>query len=75
MYYGVPMLVMPIINDQPINAEQVEKLNLGKRIRAFPSRAAVLYKQAMSVLNNREIEEECKKMKTEIRTGITIDYR
>ena len=35
MYYGVPMLVMPVINDQPLNAAQVEKLKLGKKSRVF----------------------------------------
>jgi hypothetical protein len=30
-------------------------------------------KQAMAVLDNREIKEECEKMKDEMRSGITLD--
>ena len=47
MYYGVPMLVMPVINDQPLNAAQVEKLKLGKKSRVFFISVTALYKQAM----------------------------
>ena len=28
--YGVPMLVIPFVSDQPVNARQVQKLGLGK---------------------------------------------
>ena len=72
MYHGVPMLAMPIMNDQPINAEQVVRLKLGKKLRML-STAEALYKQAMAVLNNREIKEECKKMKDEMKSGIALD--
>lgn len=72
MYHGVPMLVMPIMNDQPINAEQVVRLKLGKKLRLF-STAEAFYKQAMAVLDNREIKAECEKMKDEMRSGITLD--
>lgn len=73
MYYGVPMLVMPIINDQPVNAEQVEKLKLGKESRAFFISATALYKQAMDVLSDQEIKKELKNMENEIKSGINID--
>ncbi|NLO38910.1 MAG: glycosyl transferase [Ruminiclostridium sp.] len=73
MYYGVPMLVMPIVNDQPVNAQRVEKLNLGRKVRAFPITAAVLYKRAMDVLNSHDITNSCKNMEKEIKQGITID--
>jgi len=73
MFYGVPMLVMPIINDQPVNAEQVDRLKLGQKSRAFPTTAAILYRQAMDVLNNQEVKKECKNMEKEIKSGINID--
>lgn len=69
MYHGVPMLVMPIIYDQPINAEQVVRLNLGRKLHMFPLRAKTLFQEAMSVLDNQGIKEECKKMKEELRAG------
>ena len=73
MYYGVPMLVMPVINDQPENAEQVERLKLGQKSSVFLTTAATLYRQAMDVLNNQEIINECKNMEREIKSGSTID--
>jgi UDP:flavonoid glycosyltransferase YjiC (YdhE family) len=73
IYYGVPMLVMPFINDQPENAEQVERLKLGKKTSALFATAADLYRQAMDVLSDREIIEECKNMQREIKSGSTID--
>lgn len=73
MYYGVPMLVMPFINDQPLNAAQVVKLKLGKKSRAFFISETALYKQAMDVLSNQEIKKECKNMDDEIKSGINID--
>lgn len=73
MYYGVPMLVMPFINDQPLNAAQVEKLKLGKKSRVFFISATALYKQAMDVLSNQEIKKGCKNVENEIKSGINID--
>jgi MGT family glycosyltransferase len=73
MYYGVPMLVMPVINDQPLNAAQVEKLKLGKKSRVFFISVTALYKQAMDVLSNQEIKKGCKNMENEIKSGINID--
>ncbi len=49
MYYGVPMLVTPIINDQHENARQVEKLNLGRKTGSFLTTATNLYRLAMDV--------------------------
>jgi MGT family glycosyltransferase len=73
MYYGVPMMVMPVINDQHVNAEQVERLILGRRVRAFPTTAAIMYRQAMDVLGNQKIRKQCKVMEKEIRLGLSID--
>lgn len=69
---GVPMLVLPLVNDQPINAEQVVRLKLGKKLHIF-SGAKSLFNQAMAVLEDREIKEQCKDMENEIRLGITLD--
>lgn len=73
MYYGVPMLVMPVINDQPRNATQVVDLGIGQSMKAFPTTYAKLYKNAINVLNNQEIKNNSAKMKEEIRNdkGVT----
>lgn len=72
MYYGVPMLVMPIINDQPVNAAQVEKLKIGKRMRAFPSTANNLYKNSIEVLQDKQISENAQAMQKKVRSDIGV---
>lgn len=72
MYYGVPMLAMPIINDQFANASQVEKLGLGKRIGILTSTAKSIYKNAMDILDDEVIEENAIKMREHIKNDIGV---
>ena len=37
MVHGVPMVVIPFVSDQPVNARQVEKMGLGKVLSTKPS--------------------------------------
>ena len=32
LYYGVPMIVIPFMTDQPLNAKRIEELHLGKKL-------------------------------------------
>lgn len=50
IYYGVPMLVIPVGNDQPTVANRVEQLNLGKKMSAKKLTAETLYKEAVNVM-------------------------
>lgn len=52
LYYGVPMLVAPVSNDQPTVAARVEELRLGKRINAKRITPSELYSLACEVLQN-----------------------
>lgn len=71
MYYGVPMLVMPITSDQPINAQRVEDLKIGKSISKFCS-AKTMYKKTMEVLNDTSIKTNTLAMQKKVHTDIGV---
>jgi MGT family glycosyltransferase len=71
MYYGVPMLVIPVINDQPINALQAEALKIGKRIGRLAA-ARTIYQKAVEVLNDTSIKANAQAMRDEVRTDIGV---
>lgn len=50
IYYGVPMLAIPVGNDQPRVAQQIEALHLGKYIRQEGLTPAILRQAAGEIL-------------------------
>lgn len=63
IYYGVPMLVIPVGNDQPTVAKRVEQLNLGKKLSAKKLTAEILYREAVNVMiktNKQSVLDEFK---------------
>ena len=54
LFYGVPMLVVPVGNDQPTVARRVKELGLGEVLEADAVTADVLREAAMRVLSDRE---------------------
>lgn len=66
MVHGVPMLVIPFVSDQPVNAEQVARLGLGK-VLDYKSIAPLSLKgTAFSVLSDGEIQKNVCNMKERI---------
>lgn len=59
MTYGVPMLVLPVLNDQPINAAQVTALKIGKRLNFLRVSAKELSAEAFGILSDDEIQRQC----------------
>lgn len=55
LYYGVPMVVIPSMTDQPSNAERVEELKLGKRLEHKSITVDELEEVTMSVLSDSTI--------------------
>lgn len=66
MGLGVPMLAMPVINDQIANAKRIAELGIGMRMRAFPTTAEKLYRNALQVLNHAEIKKNASCVKEKI---------
>jgi len=66
MVHGVPMVVIPFVSDQPVNARQVEKLGLGKVLDYKTITANSLRDAAFAVMKNRQIQENLQKIQEEI---------
>ena len=66
MIHGVPMLVIPFVSDQPVNARQVEKLGLGKALDYKAITADKLKETAMAVVEDHQIQEDLQKIQKEI---------
>lgn len=67
IYYGVPMVVIPMGNDQPTVAKQVDRLQLGKQLSKKKLRSQMLLDKAVEVLNDHSIRSSVKEfqMKSE----------
>lgn len=52
LYYGTPMLVIPVGNDQPTVARQIEALHLGKYMKQKDVDSVSLQLAAKEILDN-----------------------
>jgi len=66
MMCGVPMVVIPFVSDQPVNARQVQKLGLGKVLDYKTIAANTLTDAAFAVMQDRQIRENLRKIQEEI---------
>lgn len=62
-YYGH---VIPFVSDQPVNAQQVQRLGLGKILHYKGITPAVVKKTAFSILSDRAILENVQTMQAHI---------
>ena len=60
--YGVPMVVIPFVSDQPVNARCIEKLGVGKKLEYSDVKQNVLKEMAFSVIMDSEIKNNMKKV-------------
>ena len=67
--YGVPMLVIPFVSDQPVNARQVQKLGLGKVLDHNDITADKLKETTMAVMEDHQIRENLRMIQEEIATA------
>ena len=56
LVHGVPMIVIPFMADQPVNARQIESLGLGKRMDYKTIHAQTLRETVLSVLSDDTIK-------------------
>ena len=66
MVSGVPLLAIPFVSDQPVNARQVEKLGLGKVLDYKTITADALRDAAFAVMEDRQIRGNLRKIQEEI---------
>ena len=70
---GVPMVAMPFLNDQIENANQIDRLQIGKKIHSFPSRAAEIEEAAFEILNNSMYQTNVKALQDQLKQGVSWD--
>ena len=63
LVYGVPMVVIPFVSDQPVNARCIEKLGVGKRMEYTQVNRAALREMVLSVLSDDDIKNNLQKVK------------
>ncbi len=66
MIHGVPMVVIPFVSDQPVNARQVEQMGLGKVLDHKTITPGSLKETAFAVLKDDQIQENLRKVQEEI---------
>ena len=66
MVHSMPMVVIPFVSDQPVNARQVEKMGLGKVLDYKTITANALRDAAFAVMEDRQIQENLRKIQKEI---------
>ena len=82
LVYGTPMVVIPFVSDQPVNARCVEKLGVGKRLEYSDANKDTLKEYVMSVLLDKDIKGNIVKVQKMIRQApgniggaeVIIDY-
>ena len=62
LVYGVPMVVIPFVSDQPVNARCIEKLGAGKKLDYSSIDSKLLRNTVFSILSNVEIRENMMKI-------------
>ncbi|MBR2402104.1 MAG: hypothetical protein IKB01_04925 [Lachnospiraceae bacterium] len=58
---GTPMVVIPFVSDQPVNARRIEELGLGKRMEYKQITSESLKQTVFSVLHDEQIASNMKK--------------
>lgn len=68
MTFGVPMVVIPFVTDQPANAEQIEKLGLGKCLNYKKLDKQIIKETVYSILNDKQIQENTATIKDKVKS-------
>ena len=70
---GVPMVAMPFINDQVMNAARLTELGLAKRVRSFPSSGRQLLRTVREVAADGEMKARAEEMRRVIENQPGMD--
>lgn len=65
--FGVPMVVIPFVSDQPVNARCIEKLGVGKTLSYAEVEKASLKARVLSVIEDAQIKVNTEKVQELIR--------
>ncbi|CAG2102399.1 unnamed protein product [Medioppia subpectinata] len=73
MYFGKPMIVLPIVCDQYDNAQRVMEKGFGVRLDPYDCSEQQLLQSIENVLNDKTIAENCKKASKRIQSEKSIE--
>lgn len=62
LVYGVPMVVIPFVSDQPVNARCIEKLGVGKKLEYSMVNKDILKNTVYSILSDSEIKKNVERI-------------
>jgi len=74
IYFGVPMVVMPIMNDQPVNASRIEALNIGRKLNHKTVTSEILKSTTICVLGDKTIKENVLSLQNKMRSVNGNEY-
>ena len=60
LYYKVPVIAIPLANDQPAVAKRITELGAGLMIRLEELTPELLYQSVVTILSNTSYQENCK---------------
>ena len=63
LVHGVPMVVIPFVSDQPVNARCIEKMGVGKRVEYAQINSNSLRETVLSIIDDSDIKDNLKKVK------------
>ena len=70
---GVPMVAMPLLNDQFVNADQIEKIGIGKKVSFLKTSEKELFNTVCEVYKNEQIRKQVEEMKSDVQKQIDWD--
>ncbi|RWS14663.1 glycosyl transferase-like protein [Dinothrombium tinctorium] len=73
LYFGKPMIVMPLFSDQPDNAQRAVESKVGVFFDPFTVEEKQLLKAIDELLNNSEMAQRLEKISKEIRESQSMD--
>lgn len=69
MYYGKPMIVVPLFGDQPDNAQRIQEKGFGRRLDVYYVDEKELANAVEALLHDKELHEKLKKTSQRIQNS------
>lgn len=69
IYYGVPIIAIPLVNDQPMIAQQIVKLGVGISLKMSEITSDDIKKAVSDILSQNTYREMCRKIQDSFQTA------
>ncbi|RWS08865.1 glycosyl transferase-like protein [Dinothrombium tinctorium] len=73
LYFGKPMIIIPLFGDQPDNAQRAVDAKIGVRFDPFEVEESELLNAIESLLSDKEVAERVRKISTQLRASNSMD--